>query len=196
MPPENNQTIEILKIISPFVILGLTWLVGTRILNYWEIRKKRKELDILASSEFYKLYGEFTSVWRLWKVHFDNFPENSSWDKAREYYWELLKRSSNVEGGMEAVFVKLASEKTLNAKERRSLGLFRQAVQQLRQSVRDYQEMSWQREDKEYIFLKELSVFTARLINKHTKYPTPKDATKQLADITDINSFDWVNEVK
>src|SRR6185295_12670046 len=95
-------TIELLKIISPLVALLLTWFVGTRILHSWEIRKKKKELDISITSEFYKLYGEFTSVWRLWKVHYDNYANKASLsEKSLENYWELLKRSSDVEGGME-----------------------------------------------------------------------------------------------
>jgi hypothetical protein len=123
-------TIELLKIISPLVALLLTWFVGTKILHNWEIRKKKKESDISITSEFYKLYGDFTSVWRLWKVHHDNYANKASLsEKSLENYWELLKRSSDVEGGMESIFVKLASERVLCEKEINSLGLFRQCIQ-------------------------------------------------------------------
>src|SRR5215471_9599605 len=93
-------TLKVLEIVSPFLILLLTWYVGSRILDKYEIRKKKKEIDILIASEFYKLYGEFNSVWRVWKVHYDNYKHKSSLSgEALERYWELLKRASNVEGG-------------------------------------------------------------------------------------------------
>src|SRR5687767_11443920 len=150
MEEMNQAELEVFKTILSLIVLAFTWLVGTRVIHYWEIKKKQKEQNIFSSSEFHKLYGEFTSVWRLWKIQHDNFPTKQSQSReSDDRYWELLKRASSVEGGMEAILVKLASEKTLSVPERESLGLFRQAIQQLRQSIRNFEKMNWQRLDKE-----------------------------------------------
>jgi hypothetical protein len=196
MTEKQSLTIELLKIISPIAALFLTWFVGVRILHTWEIKRKKKELDILMVSEFYKHYGEFSSIWRLWKVYHDNNPDKIT-GVVKTDYWKLLERAANVEGGMEAIFVKLASEKKLNDEEIKSLGLFRQAIQQLRQSIREYDKMDWQREHREYISLKKLSIFTARLINKPKKYPKDKNdlPSKQLSAITIVDSDSWKKEV-
>jgi hypothetical protein len=192
MPEMNNTELEVFKTCLTLFVLAVTWLVGTRIINFWEIKKKQKEQDILSSSEFHKLYGEFTSVWRLWKVQHDNFPTKESLsDKSEERYWELLKRASTVEGGMESVFVKLASEKTLSDTEINALGFFRQAIQQLRQSIRDFDKMNWQRENQGYILLKELTIITTQLINRPSKTPKDEMAKMQLSKITETNSKQW-----
>ncbi len=142
------------------------------------------------------MYGEFTSIWRLWKVYYDSFPNKKALTaKADEYYWELLKRAADVEGGMESVFVKLASEKIIEPRDITALGLFRQAIQQLRQSIREYEEMNWQRKHKEYILLKDLVINTALLINSKTKSPECETAKKQLAQITLVDSGVWSLEV-
>jgi hypothetical protein len=192
MPEMNNTDLEVFKTCLTLFVLAVTWLVGSQIINFWEGRKKRKEQDILSSSEFHKLFGEFTSVWRLWKVQHDRFPTKESLsDKAEERYWDLLKRASAVEGGMESIFVKLASEKRLSDVQINALGYFRQAIQQLRQSIRDFDKMDWQRENQEYILLKDLAIITAQLINKSSKIPKNNIAKMQLSKITEINSNQW-----
>lgn len=191
-------SLEWIKALLPAFLLLMTWIIGTRVLHSWDIKKKRKETDISIASEFYKLYGEFTSVWRLWKVYRDVNPVKSDLkDKTLEQYWELLMRSSNVEGGMEAVFVKLASEKKLCPKDMYSLGLFRQAIQQLRQSIRNYDEMNWRRPHTEYKLLKKLSAYVATLINKRNKKKPPDSilAAQQLTKIMEVDSRIWKNNV-
>ena len=192
----NTTELEVFKTLLNLIVLAFTWLVGTRVIHYWEIKMKQKEQNLFSSSEFHKLYGEFTTVWRLWKVQHDHFPVRESLSKeSEERYWELLKRASFVEGGMESVLVKLASEKTLSKPERNSLGLFRQAIQQLRQSIRDFDKMNWQRSDKEYILLKELTINTAQLINNSAKPPSIEEAKTQLNDITKVNSKAWKHKI-
>ncbi|MBI5301519.1 MAG: hypothetical protein HY868_05230 [Chloroflexi bacterium] len=43
--------IELIKTAFALFVLGLTWFVGQRILAYWEIKKKRKELDIATATQ-------------------------------------------------------------------------------------------------------------------------------------------------
>lgn len=176
MPELNNTELELLKTILSLLLLFLTWFIGNKIIHKWDLKKKQKEQNMLSSSSFHQLYGEFNSVWRLWKVHYEDFPTKESlFGKEQHRYWELLNRASAVEGGMEAFFVKLATEKILSPPDLNSLGLFRQAIQQLRQSIRDFEKMDWQRKDKEYILLKELAVKTALLINDNSKTPSARE---------------------
>lgn len=46
--------------------LGLTWIVGARFTTAWNIRQKKKESDLAAAQEFYRLYREFFANWKLW----------------------------------------------------------------------------------------------------------------------------------
>ncbi len=48
------------------VTLLLGWLVGVRITAAWTLRQKRRELELSAAHELYRLYGEFFAVWKLW----------------------------------------------------------------------------------------------------------------------------------
>ena len=56
-----------LQLLTPFLVLAATWFLGQRILNSWDLRKKRQELDIAAATQFQQLYGEAKEVARLWR---------------------------------------------------------------------------------------------------------------------------------
>ncbi len=207
MPPTSDIILELFKTLLSIIVLLITWVVGMRILTFWEIKKKRKELDLVNSTEFHKLYGEFTTVWRLWKIYWKNYVnKNESSEKLSDLYWELLKRASAAEGGIEAILVKLSSERKLNSEEMETLGLFRQAFQQLRESIREKNNMDWQRESPEYKLLKELTSKTILIINPDNKLKSPKFkltkrqfssilAQQQLSQITEINSNNWKNKI-
>lgn len=61
----------LLNVIVAIITLGFGWLVGQRLTVYWAIRQKRRELELSAVNEFYKLYGEFFAVWKLWSYYLD-----------------------------------------------------------------------------------------------------------------------------
>ncbi len=62
--------------------LGLTWIVGQRVVAYWTARQKRKELQLKLSTKFYESYCIFRTVWKNWNYnlrhHLD--PKNISWN--------------------------------------------------------------------------------------------------------------------
>jgi hypothetical protein len=203
MPNVSNVELEIIKTILSLFILGMTWLIGQRVLAFWELRKKRKELDILTAVQFQQLYGEFTTVWRLWKVfHFNSLRENKDlngieFPPPEAFRWELLKRASAAEGGVESVLVKLSTERALTKDEIKTLGLFRQAYQQLREAIRNNEPINWKADDAEYILFKNLVSMTACIIysSKQLKHPIPSKAQSQLSGITNIRSKHWKQEV-
>lgn len=123
-------------------VLGsvLAWVVGTQVSYVWDERRRRRESDLAALATFYKLYGEFFATWKLWSAH-----KRSGVTPTRpvELQWSLLERAEAVEGGFEALLVKLASERSLSADEKRMLGCFREAYQMLRESIRENKPLNW-----------------------------------------------------
>jgi hypothetical protein len=53
-----------LSISASIIALLLAWFVGNRIGNAWTLRQKRKEIYLAARTEFFRLYGEFFSIWK------------------------------------------------------------------------------------------------------------------------------------
>lgn len=118
------------SLIVSVVTLGLGWLVGQALTYRWNVRQKRREAQISATQQFYAAYGEFFAVWKLW-----NRLDRSS-ESRDERQWELHKRAAAAEAVVAGTLVKLASELTLDDQQVAILGRFRQAFQQLRQSIR------------------------------------------------------------
>jgi hypothetical protein len=133
------------------------------------VRKKHQELDIETAMQFHKLYGEFKEVSRLWRVFSFTgqrvtniiFPDTTPWD--------LLKRATAAEGVVEAIIVKLASERVLAEEDIKTLGLFRQAYQKLREAIRDGASLKWTYGTPEYTFYNDLASKAAYIIIKQKK---------------------------
>jgi hypothetical protein len=182
-----------LELIKTLITLSALALVGQRIIAYWDIRKKRAELDIAAANQFHQLYGEFKTVWRLWKILNDNegvqFPEQSR--------AELLKRATSAESGIEAITVKLASERTLSEADIKTLGLFRQAYQLVREAIRYNKLLNWQWDSLEYRLFNALASDVSRMIssNEKRRRPTAKEAQNNFRKITDIRREAWEEEI-
>ena len=79
---------------------------------------------------------------------------------------QLLERISNAEGRMEALFIKIASEKSWRNDDWSELGKFRQAFQLLRNRIRCNESLGWNSsEDPEYLTFKRLACFVATRLN-------------------------------
>lgn len=155
----------LLNVIVAAITLSLGWFVGQRLTVYWAIRQKHRELELAAVNEFYKLYGEFFAVWKLWAYYLDSIGSGEKPESSDTTRWELLKRATAAEGALESVFVKLSSEKRLANEDIEVLGKFRQAYQQLRESIRDHADLGWSYQTHpEYLTFKRLAHLTARLI--------------------------------
>jgi hypothetical protein len=147
--------IEIIRALLTLVLLFVTWFLGLRIIAHWDIVKKRQEFDIqfdiATSNEFYRLYGAFKELTKLWRVVYrktnaDRIPNLLRYKYKSKYEalsfpedirWALLRRATAAESELEAVLVKLATERSLNDSDCNNLGNFRQGYEQLRHSIRD-----------------------------------------------------------
>ena len=162
-------------------VLALGWLIGQRLTFTWNVRQKRRELQLTASQQFYAAYGEFFAVWKLWN-YLD--PAQPSFEDHR---WELHKRAATAEAIVEGTFVKLSSELDLEEPDIKTLACFRQGFQHLREAIRAGRRIDWHSSDHpEYRSFKALAVRVAGLLSKQWPdvAPVPEQAAKQLLDIT------------
>jgi hypothetical protein len=94
----------------------------------WAKVRHRRELDLASLGRFYDVYGTWFATWKLWT---DAIEQKLSDDERSE----LLKQASAAEGQFEALLIKIAIERRLSASEIDRLGRFREAYQQLRESI-------------------------------------------------------------
>lgn len=121
-------------IVGPTITLVLAWLVGNSLTTRWDAVKKRTEFDLAAMEQFYKLYGEFFTVWKLW----DDANRRGDDDKRSA----LLERIAAAEGQLEALIVRISCQRSLTEAQQHVLGAFRQAYQTLRRSMRNGKSLS------------------------------------------------------
>jgi hypothetical protein len=91
----------------------------------------------------------------------------------------------------------LAIDRNLEAGDIKTLGLFRQAYQKLREAIRDGMPMKWTHDTPEYTLFNKLAVGTSCIIfspEKEKKQVNSDAATKALFQITEIRSEDWEKE--
>lgn len=188
MSLENLILLELIKSGFALVLLLVTWFFGQRIIADWDARKKQRELDIITTAQFQLLYGEFKEIGRLWKIILRKedetltFPENTR--------WKLLERAIAAESKIEAILVKISTERNLSPDNLTQLGLFRQCFQQLRQTIRDNKELVFSERGLEYDFFNSLASKVACLVSsgKQIKFLDSETASKNLKAISDVRS--------
>jgi hypothetical protein len=175
---------EIAKaLIGPVVAVGLAWLVGNRLSAEWALRQRRREHSLASVAEFYRLYGEFFALWKLCNYAF----RDADHEMDDETLWDLMRRSAALEANGEAILLRIASELMLSDDDIRTLGLFRQGVQLLRQSIVKQRILGWSSsEHREYQAFKGLSVGVGALAARagSGKAPAVEIAQRQLREIT------------
>jgi hypothetical protein len=170
-------------LVSPLATVLLAWAIGNRLSTHWANRQKRREETRTAANEFYRLYGEFFAVWKLWNYSLKNAEDPER--VARR--WELLKRAAAAEAGVEALLVKLTSERRFDEPDIEALGRFRQGFQTLRQTMRDARKLDWGSSDHpEYAAFKRLASHVGRLVSTvdQGKSPTISEAQQALISVT------------
>ena len=141
-PKESfNAIIALLRVVSPFFALAMTWIVGYEIINYWNLARKRSESDIELEKEFQLLIGEFKTIWRKWKFHMDKHEAKQNGlirtNNDFEERERLFYKATEADGRIEAVLLHICSNRRLSDFECFKLGVFRQIFQRLREGLRD-----------------------------------------------------------
>ena len=179
---------ELGKLNPEAILIGLSLLgsalVGTRISAAWNVRQKRKELDLATARDFHDIYGEFFAIWKTWRFVIQNQSAGTG-DLANLDRATLLVRVCDVEGRLESIFVRLSCERVLDVADVECLGRFRQLFQQLREAIFSSRELNWfSSEHPEYAAFKRLAVRVAMLIDDDRARPTPDAAEGSLRRIT------------
>jgi hypothetical protein len=161
--------------------LCLIWFIGYRISDRREMQRFRRQLDLASVEAFYKLYGEFFAVWKLWDAAL-RFP--GSVPSQADHRRDLLLRATVAEGSLEALLVKVTSERRLTPEQQKDLGRFRQGFQTLRQAIREDKSLSWLgSEDPEYVRFKSLALAVASTLSPSPGLPPP-EAFNALSQVT------------
>ncbi len=130
--PGGKLTAIISAIVAPVLTLGLAWLVGHSLTARWDTVKKQTELDLAAMEQFYRIYGEFFAVWKLWDdaIQQDRGKRN-----------ELFERIATAEAQLEALIVRISCQRALTEDQIHVTGAFRQAYQTLRKCMKHGQSL-------------------------------------------------------
>src|SRR5947208_735043 len=107
----------IIALFTAIVGSAFAWVIGTQVSYNWDERRRRRESDLAALATFYRLYGEFFATWKLWSAHQDK-AYAATLARPSEIQWILLERTEAVEGGFEALLVKVASERRLTDEDK------------------------------------------------------------------------------
>lgn len=192
-PVPNTWEFELMKSVFSasvaVITLGLTWIVGQRLTSRWAVWQKRREIELATVTAFYNLYGDVVTLWRKWRqAYVELSPDERS--AARR---ELMTVATETEGKLEAIFMKLASERVLDDEEARSLGLFRQAYRSVRLHVLRDLPIYWDGDSPEYKAMKELACEVSAMIHGsgNARLPTPKEAGMALVKITSVSELEW-----
>ena len=84
----DSSAIEIPKLLTTLIFLGLGWVIGKRLTVLWSRHQKENEQDLDAARDFHALYGDFFALWKLW-----NYYVREIWDQ-RRYLGRLAGNSS------------------------------------------------------------------------------------------------------
>ncbi|MCK5485046.1 MAG: hypothetical protein KAI86_02465 [Desulfobacterales bacterium] len=191
-------------------LIGLlgAWIVGNSITTKWQLIQKRKELELQLAQNFYKYYGEFFAIWKIWHQLIEDtgetaivVPEHAIPEQSR---YELHERAAAMEGGIETTLLKVASEIPLDQDDQRNLGNLRQAFSVARYCIRHRMTIPFfSSGNKQYRELKRLStafgVLLARplrtnLLSIFVSFPVPtaKEANDAWEEITsNDHEKDW-----
>lgn len=174
------------QVVQTVVGFILTAVVGAALTVFWNLRQKRREIDILLSQDFFYLYGEFFAVWKLWNYAVGDTDIESI---PNTYQWDLLQRITAAESKVEAILMKLATERNLNKKLLNKLGHFRQLYQKLREVIRDKEALNWNSsENTDYQNFKRLACEIATLIQTHDQFLLGRQSRQRVESWLTITS--------
>jgi hypothetical protein len=171
------------------------WLVSTKVADRWDQTKKRRDMNFAATQDFQRLYGEFFAIWKVWNatLRYKDLPQPPV-----DLVWGLLGRASAMEGGIEALLMKVSAEYFLSGDDIDALGALRQGFQSLRNTIQRQEPLSWwASEMPDYAAFKSLATFMSGFLGSGQNLRGEFDpiiAADNFSRITD-NRFEhsWVD---
>lgn len=173
-----------LGLLVSVITLALGWLVGQRLTTNWNLVQKHRETEIENIHQLHLVYGEFRELSKTWRlIKKDEAVAEAERPGIR---WILLTRACALESKVESINIKLATEKIIRDDEDlRTLGLFRQAIQRLRESIRDETVTPSSSRGIDYEYFNHLAARVATLIlcAPQGRRPDAALSSKQLSKI-------------
>ncbi|MGZ3416458.1 MAG: hypothetical protein ACXVEF_04125 [Polyangiales bacterium] len=181
--------LELFKSALSLVLLLTTWLLGQRILLFWERRKKQNEIDLATLGELQKVYGEFRTVGRLWRTFALDRPTGEKVVCPDDgIHWQLHARAAAAEGSMEALVVKIATERRLDEEGIARMAILRESYQMLRRAIRDRDFFYWKNGSPQYATFNESVVGIVSLLATPSERPEAAEAVTNVRRIADAAS--------
>jgi hypothetical protein len=162
---------------------------------YWNVRQKRRELNLTSLHAFHGLYGDFKELVKIWRLA--KRKVKSPVQVPADERWKLLTRACALESRSEALVLRLATERLLSKEQIEAIGLFRQAIQSLRESIREDVDARIGSRRTEYKLLNQLAAEIASFmsVDPPERPPCSQRAQYQLEQIAVINSRVWKRKV-
>ena len=162
-------------VIGALVTAVIGGVLGGLLSVFWDAIKRQRESDLASRDAFYGAYSEFFTTWKLWDAYVKD--QVSAPDDAQ---WRLLERAEGAEATFEALLVKVASERHLDASDEACLAAFRHGYQSLRVHIRKGERLKWWSVDigiemdlpqyREYAAFKALAEYFASLIAEKPRW--------------------------
>lgn len=179
----DQVKLEFVKTGLSVCLLLLTWFGGQRVLAVWERRKKQNEIDLASLTQLHKVHSEFRTIGRLWRSFGLKVQPGDPVPVPGDVHWQIHQRAAAAEGEMEALVVKLATERVLSAEQIDALGFLRESYQLLRRSIRDRQWFYWRSGSAEYIRFYTSAIGLTALLSRPSKRPSAKQAVDTVTQV-------------
>lgn len=134
---ENVTSGAVVALMSALLAVGL---IGKYTAKR-EGERARRERNLAAAAELYRVHGVFFAAWKAWSVYLDDGgakPERRS---------AILDQAVTAEGGYESLVVRIALEHDLSADQQAVLWSLRIALKRLRGSIGANDRLLWWRSD-------------------------------------------------
>jgi hypothetical protein len=183
--PTASDVFKILLTVAAAGTLG-QWLASR-----WQLNRQAREEDLIAAARLYDLYGRFFSTWKAWRE--SGYVTTAQGDATA---LEILGAATAAEGEMEALMMRVASERCLSRDDIDRFGALRQSYQRLRESIAGDTEYSLARWKcswhEEYVAMKALATDASAVLadprtgflGLYVKRPSATDAKRTLLAIT------------
>jgi hypothetical protein len=117
---------------------GVAWWLSK---TYGE-RRARQERNLAAAEDVYRVYGHFFAAWKAWdflsRKGASSVPPDTDPRVAA-----VLEQAATAEGEYETLLLRIAMEQDLSAEDERALWCLREAIKELRYSIRNREPLTW-----------------------------------------------------
>ena len=143
----------------------------------------KRERDLAAAADLYRVHGQFYAAWKAWNFYFDReghpriqgVPD----DRLRS---QAASQAADSEGGYESLILRVAFEHDLNDEQEAAMWCLRFAFKELRYAIRNNQPLQWRRDAKEkpgyrdYECFKSLLFIVAEVLIGEDHVEAPSDS--------------------